>query len=266
MSVCVRSLMALPVCLLLAGPAWAGGDMESAGVGCVPGPFSGAYIGGSAGYLNARMKATNGATNTDRDSGWAAGGFIGYNRQCGDRLFGVEADISWMNADPSKTISQSGVVEVGGGEFPIELPFSSTEKVASSYDFFGTLRGRFGIVRDHTLFYLTGGLAYAGVKHSYDASLTIGDFTESISLSDSDVKWGWTAGGGVEFVRDNRWSLRAEVLYVDLQDSSINFNLGDECGFAQCNGRVKFDDHFVVARLGVSIKLHREPEHHEPLK
>ena len=32
----------------------------------------------------------------------------------------------------------------------------------------------------------------------------------------SDTKTGWTAGGGVEYALDNRWSAKFEYLYYDL--------------------------------------------------
>lgn len=237
--------------LALATPAAAGGgeDLPPADR-CGTGPFSGAYIGASVGYANARTEAkslTTGVSLDDRDSGWAIGGHVGYNRQCGRMLFGVETDISWLNVDPSSTIS--GYVDGVG-------PFRQTVK--ADYDYFGTVRGRVGVVRDNLLFYATGGLAYASRDHKISGFIGDTDFSES----DSDVSWGWTIGGGVEFLRDDRWLVRAEVLYVDLQDETHDYTT--RC--PDCGGRVRWDDDFVVARLGVSLKLHRDEPVHEPLK
>ncbi|HJU30510.1 MAG TPA: hypothetical protein VJ740_03615, partial [Hyphomicrobiaceae bacterium] len=124
-------------------------------------------------------------------------------------------------------------------------------------DWFGTVRGRLGVlVHNHALVYATAGLAYADTTHTF----AVPSFP--FSQSDDDFMVGYAIGGGVELLRDNRWLLRAEVLYVDLGEETHSYSSG---GCVPCNGRTKWEDDFVVARLGLSYKL-SEPERVVPLK
>lgn len=53
----------------------------------------------------------------------------------------------------------------------------------------------------------------------------------------SDTRWGWTAGGGVEWAFAPNWSIKAEYLYVDLGTFRVDdftpdfFNLSQETDF-----------------------------------
>ena len=78
------------------------------------------------------------------------GGYAGYNWQrcCSPFVFGVETDINFLNTSPTG--------------FDIE-PAPETVSLKSKMDWFGTLRGRAGIVvHDSWLLYGTAGLAYGG--------------------------------------------------------------------------------------------------------
>ncbi len=222
-----------------------GGDDLPPADRCGPGPFSGAYIGATAGYVRADAEQTalnNGSQIEADDSGWAIGGHVGYQRQCGRAVFGIEADISWMDVESTGRLYDRGLL---------------VTETTSSLDHFATLRGRIGLVHENVLFYLTGGLAFASVER--ELSVPPLDFNQS----DRDREVGWTIGGGIEFMRDNRWSIRAEVLYVDLGDETIHYTRN---GCPSCEATVRWEDDFLVARLGFSVKLHREEPRHEPLK
>jgi outer membrane immunogenic protein len=151
---------------------------------------------------------------------------------------GLEGDFSWLDVSPTTAIS--GVT------------------LKTDYDYFGTLRGRIGLAHDNLLFYLTGGLAFAHVDHRYDVP--------AFGFSQSDTKWstGWTAGGGLELDRGH-WRLRAEVLYVDLADTTRDYSFPAPPCRGTCASRIRWEDDFLVARVGLSFKLHREPDH-QPLK
>ena len=246
MTFATRVLAVLVAITATSSAAFAGGgDDPPPPDRCGPGPFSGAYIGATAGYIRADAEQTalnNGAHIEADDSGWAIGGHVGYQRQCGRAVFGVEADISWMDADSTGLLYDDGLL---------------VTETTSSYSHFATLRGRMGLAHDNVLFYLTGGLAFASIDR--DLSVPPLDFHQS----DRDREVGWTIGGGIELVRDNRWSMRAEVLYVDLGEEPIHYT---RTGCPACEARVRWEDDFIVARLGFSLKLHREEPRHEPLK
>ena len=60
----------------------------------------------------------------------------------------------------------------------------------------GYLRGRAGIAMGPLLLYGTGGLAFASLDN---VSLQVG----GDKASDSELRAGWTIGGGAEFAFDN---------------------------------------------------------------
>lgn len=223
----------------VAGSAWADGSLKDAGPyvetrACGSGPFAGMYIGAHVGYVNHDVEVTSPGEPVadDDDDAFAGGSYSGYSWQCGRVVFGIESDFSFTNIDNDTSYPD-----------PIFLN--------SSIDWFGTLRGRLGItLNETTLLYVTGGLAYANLEHR------VIDPTWGFSQTDEDTEFGWTIGGGIEFVRRDRWTLRAEALYVDLGDESHSYVYAG-CGFV-CNARAEFEDDFVVARLGFTYKLQRE--------
>ena len=84
-------------------------------------------------------------------------------------------------------------------------------------DWFGTVRGRLGVLATpNILFYGTGGAAYGLVKNS--ATITVAGL--SAVASSSDLRAGWTAGGGVEGALGGGWSAKVEYLYLDLGEHS----------------------------------------------
>jgi outer membrane immunogenic protein len=110
------------------------------------------------------------------------------------------------------------------------------------------------------LVFATAGLAYANLDHTFK------DPGFGFSKSDDDTEFGWTAGGGIEFMRDSNWSLRADALYVDLGSENHNYSFTG-CG-GVCSTAIKWDDSFWVTRIGLTYHFgHREPTYeYAPLK
>ena len=67
--------------------------------------WAGPYVGATAGYANGFHSFNDLAgeflgypgLSSDESRGFAAGGTIGYNLQAGSLVYGVEADLSWLN-------------------------------------------------------------------------------------------------------------------------------------------------------------------------
>ena len=126
-------------------------------------PFSwtGFYLGASAGGIGISSENTytsnadpgffgGGNGDTNRGSGVLAGGTIGYNYQgWGPWVVGIEADYSMASA---QTGSSSNFSFIGG---------NGQANISS----FGTLRGRLGWASDHTLLFITGGLAWGDITN-----------------------------------------------------------------------------------------------------
>jgi outer membrane immunogenic protein len=162
--------------------------------------WTGFYIGinGGGGWGHSDFSAPfAGSTNT---SGGLVGGTLGYNWQMNQFVFGLETDLDWSNIRGSS---------VCGAGFSCE----------ARNNWLGTFRGRIGYAAwDRFLPYVTGGLAYGGIKTSVAG---VGDSSTS--------KAGWTLGGGVEYAIAGPWTAKVEYLHVDLGSggsvlgSSTNF-------------------------------------------
>ena len=162
-------------------------------------------------------------------SGVIGGGQIGYNWQCGCWLFGIEAD--FQGASLSETVTA------------VDRFTGDVASFEQSMEWFGTVRGRAGwLAMPCLLIYGTGGLAYGDVKNS----VTFGTFPVILEASNSDVKAGWTAGGGVEWALTKCWSVKAEYLFMDLGSRSFAIP-----GVAQ----VELGQNTQMARMGVNFKF-----------
>jgi outer membrane immunogenic protein len=146
------------------------------------------------------------------------GGQIGYNKQFSNMwVAGIEADIQGLSDKGSSTVVSS----IGVVGFPNTVV--QTASVSKEVDFFGTVRGRLGVLATPTmLFYGTGGLAYGDVKASTSVAQVVTGPSALLppawagAGSLSDTRFGWTAGGGVEWMFMPGWSAKAEYLHYDL--------------------------------------------------
>ena len=223
--------------------------------------WTGFYVGGNVGYgwydRNSTLIAPDAAsvaffgpslaagalpsTYAVNPRGALGGGQIGYNWQSGMWVFGVEADIQGADVKGSTTISTTGIP----GFVPITG--TATEKL----DWFGTARGRVGYAANTALFYVTGGLAYGHVSHSYfTAAPLVG---QSAFGSDSRVDVGYTVGAGVEWAFNNNWSVKGEYLYVDLgSHSTTAFGVtGTPVGATL---RLSEREQYNIVRVGLNYK------------
>ena len=114
----------------------------------------------------------------------------------------------------------------------------ATQTFRHEIDWFGTVRGRFGVtpVR-RLLLYGTGGFAYAHVEQI--AGLIIFPVA-NYNNSRSGTEVGWTGGGGAEYAIGRHWSVKVEYLYIDVGDSSVTA-LPDNPLVLQQGYRVDYD-------------------------
>jgi outer membrane immunogenic protein len=174
---------------------------------------------GSAALPDELQDMVDGADDrmSSSDIGFTGGVSAGYNFQYDQVVFGIETDLNFMGLDGSMKRDVTGVFD---DYFDSPL-LKVTDKMDYSVESFGTLRGRLGFAVDNLLIYGTGGLAYGFVDA--DAAVHGRNFGGERRWRASDSEWtlGWTAGGGIEYGLD-RWSIGAEMLYVDL--SSIDMS------------------------------------------
>jgi outer membrane immunogenic protein len=158
--------------------------------------WSGCYIGAAAGYGwgSTNHTFTDGfpaLRGTDVNGG-IIGGTLGCNAQTGNWVWGIENDFSWTGFK--------------GSDPDIQNPAFFT--IGTKVRWLDTLRGRVGVANGPSLWYVTGGAAFADIV----------DFEHSAAVSQdvSKTRSGWTVGAGVEWaMSDPHWSWKLEYLYVD---------------------------------------------------
>jgi outer membrane immunogenic protein len=181
--------------------------------------WQGLYAGiqGGYGWGDTNASTLFGSVNNYSYStdGFVGGIHAGYNWQVDRLVFGVESDLEASNIS-------------GSGSF---VNNSHTTDV----DWLGSVRARFGIAADRTLFYATGGLAYGDVHEN-----------ELLPGSDGTVfRTGWTVGAGIEQQISRGLTARIEYRYTDLGSSTNTFN-----GVTDTN-----DTTFGAVRAGLSWKF-----------
>lgn len=162
--------------------------------------WSGFYVGGQVGYADGNdhlleyFTAGGAFTGFQKKydvSGVIGGGYAGVNYQSGYWVFGIEGDI------------EGG--DIKGGWIDTAVGGQGSTKL----DVQGSLRGRLGIASDKVLVYGTGGAAFGNISHTYTNLLT------GIVETTTNVRTGWTAGGGVEVAFAPNWTVRGEYRYTD---------------------------------------------------
>ena len=229
--------------------------------------WSGAYIGGNAGYAfdsgtsyqsNGNAAAAAGQINRGvvpayartRSSGFTGGGQVGYNFELGNGAFGA-----------LPVLGSFGGVGLGGGGLVagVEADAAYTDlrdtniygggasTLHSRTDFVGTVRGRLGIAIANALVYGTGGFAYGGVHDTAFLPLGAGTLDK--------IQTGYAYGGGVEYAipttsfvnifNAGAVTLKAEYLHYDLGSNTI--------GYGPYTTRIHNDGNIV--RGGINYKF-----------
>jgi outer membrane immunogenic protein len=237
-----KFFLATTAFVLLAAASAEAADMSVRPAYAPPPPvysWTGMYWGANVGYSWGKSKydATLtgvGTVSNSQDINGAIGGFqTGYNYQFGAWVWGLETDIQ-----------ASG--QKGGSTFTGVLPLTSIT-TDDKLDWFGTVRGRLGVLATpNVLFYGTGGAAYGLVKNS--ATITVAGL--SAVASSSDLRAGWTAGGGVEGALGGGWSAKLEYLYMDLGRTERTFS-GLGLGTIATETRETTDN---IVRVGLNYK------------
>jgi outer membrane immunogenic protein len=197
--------------------------------------WTGFYVGGHGGigWLRASETISNnifvcapvaGATCDIHKTGAVFGGQVGYNWQNREWVFGIEADGSWTGL--KKTVSYAPAA-----------PHISNDKV----DWLASVRGRVGWAMGETLFYATGGVAFANFNAGWSQ---IGGAARA-QFDKTTV--GWVAGGGIERMFSRHWSARAEFLHYGLGKSSFGSTVGGTY-------TTTFRHDVSVVRLGINFR------------
>lgn len=167
--------------------------------------------------------------NFDVDGG-LAGGTLGYSYQIGQWVLGLETDLDWTNIEGTN----STPIAVGA--------VAGNVAVTSRLQWLDTTRARLGWAFGHVLLYGTGGAAFGGLTATTAASAAGLGAAATATLADTQTRFGYTAGGGVEWAFTDNFTVKVEYLYVNL--GSQNQELIDNVSF-----------YTNVVRGGVNLKF-----------
>lgn len=172
--------------------------------------WTGSYIGGYVGGAFADKDTVTGvpvtaggvpaafggpAASYKYDSSFIGGYTSGYNWQFAPNwVLGYESETGYINVKGQTTYAGSAT------------SFAST-RIESVYSVWAA---RFGYAVDRSLIYAKGGLALAEFETGV-ANGTPGGHIDTIGRK---YRAGYAVGGGWEYALDNKWSVKAEYLYL----------------------------------------------------
>ncbi|MFY9626564.1 MAG: outer membrane beta-barrel protein [Methylocystis sp.] len=137
---------------------------------------------------------------------------VGYNKQYGSLVLGVEGDVDYAGQNTSKTLFNSLGLALGG---PTQTNIQD--------NFRWSVRGRAGYADDRALYYVTGGVVNGGynVQQNY---WTLGGATPFNPGNDTYniERFGWTVGAGIEYAFTNTWSANLEYRHSDFGTAVVN--------------------------------------------
>lgn len=233
--------------------------------------WSGVYLGGHIGaqFVHNRGHHSN-ASNGPIDDGTGTlvynfdydymnarfnyGVHIGVQRLFGQFLFGAEFNFDgpqgkgnspWYNGNVAYSAGVAGN--------------SYQQRIGMNWQ--GSLRARLGFVHHKTLFYLTGGFAFANMTACTVLNDCMGNVGHVVRYS--STRWGWTIGGGIEHKFNYNWSVRAEYLYANY--GSRNCYSTDSCSIDPNASDIANRVETHTVRVGVSYLFGAPPEPMAPV-
>ena len=239
--------------------------------------WTGLYIGGQMGYgfgdndgwvSWSTAQGQTGQSNLARGAqGVIGGAYVGYNQQVDNWVLGLEGSVDGTTLTKDVLILAPSIV----GQSRLGLCVSAAQCFGDTGGYAtgtvqsgiqGSVRARAGYAFGRFLPYATAGVAF-GSFYS-DAQLFGTDLDGVTNFAASGVKSatrvGWTAGAGLEYAINNRWSARVEYRYSDFGRLAIATD-PSAVGAVFAVDR-QLDQHQV--QVGFSYKLFAGPEPEAP--
>jgi len=220
--------------------------------------WTGFYLGGHAGGAwqsapnwtvtnpNVGFFPVQGVAEDDK-AGFVGGFQGGYNWQFAPNwLVGAEGDFSWAHLNDNRT---SPLFNAAG---LVALPNTSVQMAANT-QWLASARAKFGFIGWNTLWYVTGGGAWANTEYTGVTTTSLVPLTQA-NTSFHTTKSGWVVGGGAEWMATTNILLRVEYLYYNFDNAT---SAGAAFFPATLNGVTYNWDkyHIQVARVALSYKF-----------
>jgi outer membrane immunogenic protein len=200
--------------------------------------WTGCYVGA---YVGAAWADNYTATDSyylnnwsyKNDASFTGGGTVGCNWQPVGSPFvlGLEGELGYLNLE-------------GSAYAPWLTTLAATSKVG---DWYGMITGRLGYSFDRAMIYVKGGAAFVNAEASIYSTVT------GVGLSASETVTTWTIGGGLEYALDMNWSVKAEYMYIGMNDTL------QTCGYYVRVGVYGCSSHDLpgisTAKIGVNYRF-----------
>ncbi|WP_442780723.1 outer membrane protein [Bradyrhizobium sediminis] len=142
----------------------------------------------------------------------------------------------------------------------------ASQYMAQDINWLASLRGRLGYSWGSSLFYVTGGAAWANISYRADSADATwvcnggggGGAGCSYPASFDSTKTGWAVGAGYEAMITANWSLRAEYLYYSFGGTTASAagTPAAACQVADCSATYIFSATDIhTARVGVNYRF-----------
>lgn len=204
--------------------------------------WQGFYLGGHFGFGIAEASADYSVLGVPAISasqtldGAVYGGQIGYNRQWGRVVLGVETDLMATAQQASATrLCVTAACGIG-----------ITQTSQDSIPWLGTLRLRGGVTFGPVLLYGTGGIGYGAFKSTQTLTTTLA----SVTTTTEEQRPAWVAGAGIEAAIDAHWSVKFEYLHMDSGRQSTTYSLLG-AGLIESSSRMTED----MVRTGLNYRF-----------
>jgi outer membrane immunogenic protein len=180
-------------------------------------------------------------------SGWLFGAFFGVQKQWGNWVLGIEADVDGGDIKGSSSASVKVEGFAPNDEHPTELLASHSASLQSQIDELSSVRGKVGWAwSPNWMVYGTGGMAFAHVKNTlndnaslewFDGSGFLGNpdgesisffANQSFAASANQTMLGWTLGAGIDYKVQidpgSAWVFGVEYQYFNFPSQTFTFS------------------------------------------
>jgi outer membrane immunogenic protein len=175
--------------------------------------WSGFYVGlhGGWGFGDVNFIKTGVDLDNHTIDGGLAGGHIGFNWQMSSSwLLGVEASGTWSGLKKTAFGPFNGIVN--GIGFP-------NDRWTTEVKWLATVTPRIGVTISSWMWYLKGGVAFAGIDHHLESA------DASVSFDASGTQVGWTVGFGGELLLAGNWVFGVEGNFYDFGSLQANSDI-----------------------------------------
>src|SRR5262249_25011994 len=139
---------------------------------------------------------------------------------------GVEADVSWGNIKGAFPCFDGLHAAIGE---------ASADYCSAKSNTLGTIVGRFGPTVGNAWVYLLGGGAW--IRDRYQDIYIFDEACQGVVCAvynAKETRWGWTAGGGIEYAVTANWSGKLQYNYMDFGTRQLRLQGPTSGGICPC--------------------------------